>query len=405
MPTWYHRASQGLLRSLYVPTLLRKYSIVARGTELLPEPPFLLMADHSNFLDPVIGAFTGHPIRYMANIEGVNPAKALAAGILGAYDRRKGGKDIAAIRETMRLARSGEAIGIFPEGDRSWDGSSADLKPGAGRLAKRLSIPLVLARQKGNYLAHPRWASAPRRGRWDVEFLVYGSDELARMSDGLADAIVAAAIAKNEIKDALNERRIFTGSGVAEGVGRLLWRCPVCGKADSITGRGDEIRCVRCGSRWALDANCRVRPLNAPLSLHASEIADLKDWYDWQAATLSELAESRELGFPGLKSEGVILSQRTAKGLRRLGRGRLFLRGLASGRGIGRSEGAELVFEAPGTCLSFEADAVRGFVDNFNAFSEFDHRGQRWRVEFGGGNAAKWTVALKGGALSRKEAS
>jgi hypothetical protein len=139
--------------------------------------------------------------------------------------------------------------------------------------------------------------------------------------------------------------------------------------------------------------------------LHAAEIVDLKDWYDWQAATLRELAGTRELGFPGLKSEGVVLSQRTAKGLRRLGRGRLFLRGLASVREISRQEGAELVFESPGACLSFEADAVRGFVDNFNAFSEFDHRGQRWRVEFGGGNAAKWTVALNSGTLSRKEAS
>ena len=42
------------------------------------------------------------------------------------------------------------------------------------------------------------------------------------------------------------------------------------------------------------------------------------------------------------------------------------------------------------------APAVRGFVDNFNAFSEFDYRGQRWRLEFGGGNAAKWAYALMG---------
>jgi hypothetical protein len=55
------------------------------------------------------------------------------------------------------------------------------------------------------------------------------------------------------------------------------------------------------------------------------------------------------------------------------------------------------VFEGDSGRAVFEASAVRGFVDNFNAFSEFDHLGQRWRLEFGGGNAAKWEYALAHG--------
>jgi ribosomal protein S27AE len=321
----------------------------------------------------------------MANIEGVSPAKAFFAGLVGTYSRRKGANDIAALRKTIGLARSGEAIGIFPEGDRSWDGASTPIRPGAGRLARRLAedfgLPLVLARQRGNYLAHPRWAVSSRRGRWDIDFLVYDPDELGRMSESLVETLVAAAIEKNEIKNAIAEGRSFSGEGLAEGVGRLLWRCPVCGKADAIGGRNDEIRCGRCGARWKLDANCRVRPLNAPLSLHAAEIGDLKDWHDWQVATLPELE---------LSSEGVILSRRTKGGLARIGRGRLSW----LGRSRGGSPAAELVFETPEARIAFEASAVRGFVDNFNAFSEFDHRGERWRVEFGSGNAAKWSYAF-----------
>jgi 1-acyl-sn-glycerol-3-phosphate acyltransferase len=363
--------------------------VEASGLEHLPEGPFLLMAGHANYLDPyVLGALGRGPIRYMANLEGVPPIKAAMADLVGCYARRKGASDMASLRKTFELAASGDSIGIFPEGDRSWDGASVPIKPGCGKLARRLGLPLVLARQKGNYLARPRWAAKPRRGPWSVDFSVFGADEIARMSDGLVEALIAAIVAKDEIKEAQLEGRRFEGEDSAEGIGLLLWRCPVCGKTDGLRGRGDVISCQRCGSRWELDANCRVRPLNAPLSIHAAEIADLKDWHDWQVATLPELAESEERGFPRLRSECVRLSRREGASARSMGFGRLYLRG--------RGEGAELVFEGGSSRAVFEAAYVRGFVDNFNAFSEFDYRGQRWRLEFGGDNAAKWAFALAG---------
>jgi 1-acyl-sn-glycerol-3-phosphate acyltransferase len=387
MPKWYHRASWGLLRSLYSPSLLKLNGVKAERAEILRGRPFLLMSDHANALDAyVLGSFSPEPIRYMANVEGVRPLKAACAELVGAYGRRKGTGDIAALRRTFELAREGERIGIFPEGDRSWDGSGGAIRPGAGKLAKRLGLPLVLARQRGNYLSQPRWATYPRRGPWSVDFLAFDADELARMPDGLVDAIIARALAKDEIKDALLEGRRFECERSAEGIGRLLWRCPVCGKADSLRGRLNEIACRGCGSRWAVDANCRVESLNAPESLHAAPIADLKDWHDWQVGTLSELAGEFQRGLPALRSEGVVLSRKEGRAARRLGRGLLYLRG--------KGEGAELVFEGDSSREVFEASSVSGFVDNFNAFSEFDHRGQRWRLEFGGGNAAKWAYAL-----------
>jgi 1-acyl-sn-glycerol-3-phosphate acyltransferase len=218
MPAWYHRASWGLLKALYVPSLLENNHVEARGAGTLPDPPFVLMADHANALDPyVLGSFSPTLIRYMANIEGVEPLRAAVAGLVGAYGRRKGANDMAALRRTLELARAGETIGLFPEGDRSWDGASTPLRPGAGRLVRRLGLPLVLARQRGNYLSHPRWAERPRRGEWRIEFLVYEADELQRMSDALVEAVIAASIVKNEIKTAQAEGLMFSSDRSAEG--------------------------------------------------------------------------------------------------------------------------------------------------------------------------------------------
>ena len=180
MAKWYHRASWTLLRELCSPSLIEITRSKRGASSACPSRPFFLMADHANALDPyILGSFSRSPIRYMANVEGVHPFKGLFAELVGAYGRRKGASDMAALRATFELARSGDAIGIFPEGDRSWDGSSSAIRPGAGKLARRLGLPLVLAMQMGNYLSHPRWAAESRRGRWSVDFAVYDADELA----------------------------------------------------------------------------------------------------------------------------------------------------------------------------------------------------------------------------------
>ena len=76
MAKWYHHASWTLLRELCSPSLIKNHPVEARGLERLPEPPFVLMADHANALDPyILGTFARSPIRYMANVEGVHPLK------------------------------------------------------------------------------------------------------------------------------------------------------------------------------------------------------------------------------------------------------------------------------------------------------------------------------------------
>lgn len=383
MSSAYLRTLWSLIRATYAPRLLGRLEVRSRDLADLGGAPFLLVSDHANALDAyVLGALSPRPIRFMANLEGVHPAKATLAGLLGAFGRRKGMTDLAALRKTIAIAAGGDSIGIFPEGDRSWDGSSAPIRPGIGRLARKLGLPLLLARQRGNYLAMPRWAKRRRRGPWSVEFVLLGSEAISAMGDDLADAAVAEALAKNEVKDCIAEGRVFSGSGLAEGVERLLWRCPSCGESDTVLGRGDEIRCSACGSTWRIDGNLRVAASDAAAaSGAASGIADLKDWNDWQVSSLPRYF-GPEPGRPAFSSRGVALSEKRGERRVPLGRGSLSL------------SGGELRFDAPGRSLAFDAASVRGFVDNFNEWCEFSAGGSRWVLEFGGANASKWAYAL-----------
>lgn len=67
-----------------------------------------------------------------------------------------------------RLLRDGHPLVWFPEGERSRDGSLRELRPGVGRLATKLDVPLVPVLLRGTHRALPPGRAIPRPGRIDI---------------------------------------------------------------------------------------------------------------------------------------------------------------------------------------------------------------------------------------------
>ena len=76
----------------------------------------------------------------------------------------------AALAFMGRLVDHGENILVFPEGERSMDGSLLPFRQGLGIMAKELGIPVVPVRIDGLTYVYPRGATWPRRGRVTVTF-------------------------------------------------------------------------------------------------------------------------------------------------------------------------------------------------------------------------------------------
>jgi 1-acyl-sn-glycerol-3-phosphate acyltransferase len=68
---------------------------------------------------------------------------------LGAFSIKRNFGDISAIRETIRRIKEGKPIVIFPEGERSPDGSIKEGFPGIALLAVKTKIPIIPAYIKG----------------------------------------------------------------------------------------------------------------------------------------------------------------------------------------------------------------------------------------------------------------
>ncbi|MBI3961865.1 MAG: 1-acyl-sn-glycerol-3-phosphate acyltransferase [Deinococcus sp.] len=122
------------------------FRLQVRGREHLPrQGPFLLVANHSSYLDPIVIAVSlWRPINFLGH-DGLFRIPVLRTILpwLHTMPVRRGEGDVGAIRRSLHILRRGEPLLIFPEGTRSPDGRLRPARPGAAALALRTGVPVV----------------------------------------------------------------------------------------------------------------------------------------------------------------------------------------------------------------------------------------------------------------------
>ncbi|MDD5006055.1 MAG: lysophospholipid acyltransferase family protein [Candidatus Omnitrophica bacterium] len=122
------------------------------GAENVPsQGAFILASNHSSYLDPPILAAACYrcgrrKLNFLAKEElFYNKWFSLLIRNLRAFPVKRGKGDIGAIKESIRKIRNGEPLLIFPEGERSPDGSIKEGFPGIALLATKTKIPIIPA--------------------------------------------------------------------------------------------------------------------------------------------------------------------------------------------------------------------------------------------------------------------
>ncbi|MFO7769569.1 MAG: lysophospholipid acyltransferase family protein, partial [bacterium] len=199
----------------------------------------MVAANHRSYLDAfLLAAVYPRPIAFLSTSEAFRPLwQRLFLNGLGCIRLRRFAPDPHAIRRVLRAVRSGAAVGIFPEGERSWDGGPGPLLPGVARLLELTGVPVHPVRLEGSYRLWPRWGRGPRRARVGAR---WGEPLENAPARELGPALVDALRTRPDPPTSRNRS--------AADVGRLIWRCPSCGHPDAIRGRRDGgVWCLRCG--------------------------------------------------------------------------------------------------------------------------------------------------------------
>ncbi len=142
-----------------------------RGKENIPrEYPFIAIANHQSIFDPfIIGAYVDGRIGFLTK------STSFARGAARWFLRIARGipttryqTDPLVFRHVLRLVQKGIPVGIFPEGERCWDGELQSLKYGVIRLLTWLGLPVTVIVMKNAFNFFPRWESRPHRQQIEV---------------------------------------------------------------------------------------------------------------------------------------------------------------------------------------------------------------------------------------------
>ncbi len=151
-PLLYH-----LLRLGCTPLLRSLFGLRVIGVERLPvSGPFILAANHHNYLDGVVlGAAVPRPVAFL-----VMPRVYNASPLHPPFHRRVGSipvnlerPDPGAIKRALRVLEEGRIVGIFPEGPFSQEGRLVPGQPGVAMIALRSGVPVVPAAIEGTFEA------------------------------------------------------------------------------------------------------------------------------------------------------------------------------------------------------------------------------------------------------------
>src|SRR5512145_2028219 len=163
-----------IIRLIAYPLFRVLFSVEHRGVENVPEEGAVIIAgNHPSYLDPLlVGLPIKRTIRFMAwDALFKVPLLGQIIKAVGAFpvDIRKG-RGEAAYREALRVLENGDALGIFPEGQRSDQAAMGDLRAGVARLAVETGAPIVPVTIGGAMRAWPKWKLLPRSARIVVRY-------------------------------------------------------------------------------------------------------------------------------------------------------------------------------------------------------------------------------------------
>lgn len=133
------------------------FRVKAIGTENIPaEGAVIIASNHISLLDPpAVGVLIKRQVRFMAKEELFKiPVLGPLIKSFGAYPVKRGGVSIDAIKSSINILKSGEVMGIFPEGTRQKsDDPDAALgaKKGTAMIALRSKAVVIPVAIVGNY--------------------------------------------------------------------------------------------------------------------------------------------------------------------------------------------------------------------------------------------------------------
>lgn len=134
-----------------------------RGLENIPSGPFILVSNHTSYLDIIVDSYLCVPRRFhfIGQIDGwkgimkwLIRALYFICGVIP-LDRTSDQSRENVLKEAIKVLKKGNVLVLYPEGRRSTNGKLQEGKLGAAKIFLKTGVPILPAGIKGTFELMP----------------------------------------------------------------------------------------------------------------------------------------------------------------------------------------------------------------------------------------------------------
>lgn len=261
-----------------------KFTYRTHGMEKIgKKEPCLILMNHSSFIDLKIASKIFFPKRYgiVCTSDGfVGFCMSLLMRLLGCIPTQKFVTDISLIKDMeYLLKRKKTSILMYPEASYSFDGTATPLPRKMGVLLKKLGVPVVTVITKGAFARDPLYNCLQKRKvqvSADVTCLAT-AEEVKSMTVAQLDELLDKAFGFDNFKWQQENNIKIDEPFRADGLNRILYKCPHCGTEGKTEGKGTTLTCHSCGKVYELTEYGYLKATDGD-----SAFVHIPDWYAWE---------------------------------------------------------------------------------------------------------------------------
>jgi len=310
-----------VVRIACAPTLWKtKFSYTTERMDLVGDQPCLILMNHCSFTDMKLafGIFYPKPMGIVTSVDAMSGILGVLMHFLGCTPTHKYVADMTLIKDLKYMLKTNKtSVLMYPEAGYSFDGRATTLPRRMGILMKRLGVPVVTVITQGAFARDPLYNMLQIR---DVKVSAHvkclaTAEEIRQKSVEELDALLEEAFSFDNFAWQRDNKVSIDVPFRADGLHRILYKCPCCGAEGKMEGKGTRLTCHACGKAWEMDEYGQLAACEGE-----TEYPHIPDWYTWQRECVrKELEDGTYL----LDEEVDIAIQVNLKGVCKIGRGRL----------------------------------------------------------------------------------
>ena len=310
-----------IVRIAVEPTLRKiKFSYTTERMDLVGDQPCLILMNHCSFTDMKLayGIFYPRKMGIVTSVDAMTGILGKLMRLLGCTPTHKYVTDMSLIKDLeYMLKKNKTSVLMYPEAGYSFDGCTTTLPRKLGVLMKKLGVPVVTVITEGAFHRDPLYNMLQIRNVKVSAHVkcIATAEELKEKSVAELDALLDEAFSFDNFAWQRDNKISIDVPFRADGLHRILYKCPHCDAENQMEGKGIHLTCHACSKKWTMDEYGQLSANEGD-----TEYSHIPDWYKWQRACVrKELEEGTYL----LDTEVEIAVQVNLDGVCMIGKGHL----------------------------------------------------------------------------------